>query len=105
MLLKKGVRLLGVKPELLIGLMVADTIYNKNDEELTVTSIVDGKHSRTSKHYLGFGADLRTNDIDEDTVALITAQLKRQLPEFYILLEHKGTQNEHIHMHFNGTPN
>jgi len=103
MLLKKDVELLGAKPELVIGLMVADTIYRNNDQELTVTSIVDGKHSKTSRHYLGFAADLRTNDIDEDTTALITVQLKRQLTEFYILLEHEGTPSEHIHMQFNGT--
>lgn len=104
MILKRGVTLLGAKPELIIGLMVADTVYPANGEELTVTSITDGKHSRRSRHYLGLAADLRTNDISELNTDIILMQLIEQLPEFYIVLENKGTPDEHIHMQFNGTP-
>lgn len=103
MLLKRGVTLLGVKPELIIGLMVADTVYPANGEELTVTSITDGRHSKSSRHYIGMAADLRTNDISKLNTDIILMQLREQLPEFYILLENEGAPNEHIHMQFNGT--
>lgn len=103
MLLKKGVTLSGVKPELVIGLMVADTIYLADGEDLTVTSITDGKHSKSSRHYIGLAADLRTNDISKLNTDIILMQLRERLPEFYILLENEGTPNEHIHMQFNGT--
>jgi len=102
MKLKDSVRILGAKPELVIALMICDAIYSDNDERLTVTSIVDGHHSRTSRHYLGMAADLRTNNIDETTTALISLEIKRQLPEFYVVLENEGTPNEHIHIQFNG---
>lgn len=105
MLLKPGVSLLGAKPELVIGLMVADTVYSGNGEQLTVTSIAEGVHSRKSRHYLGMAADLRTNNIDKLKTRVILTQLKHNLQEFYILLEHEGEPNEHIHMQFNGTPN
>jgi len=104
MLLKKGVTLLGIKPELVIGLMVADAVYRMNDEELTVTSITDGKHSRKSRHYLGLAADLRTNNISELMTDVIALQIQQQLPEFFVLLEHKNSSNEHIHIQFNGAP-
>jgi len=102
MLLKEGVKLLGAKPELAIGLMVCDQVYRDHGERLTVTSITDGKHSKTSRHYLGLAADLRTNDILADNTDEIYAALKKALPEFFVLLEHVGTANEHIHIQFNG---
>ena len=102
MLLKNSVRLLGAKPELIIGLMVCDSIYRMNTENLIVTSNTDGKHSKNSRHYLGVAADLRTNNIDNEKTDIIYSQIKQMLPEFYVLLESKGTSNEHIHIQFNG---
>lgn len=60
MKLKKGVKVIGIRPGLLVALMVADGIYLKKGKELVVTSINEGKHSATSFHYSGAGVDLRT---------------------------------------------
>lgn len=103
MLLKKGVTISGISPELVLGLMVVDGIYRSNGEDLTVTSITDGRHSRSSRHYIGMAADLRTNNISKLNTDIILMQLREHLPEFYIILENEGTPNEHIHIQFNGT--
>lgn len=102
MLLKKGVSLLGVKPEMIIGLMVADQCYKDAGFTLVVTSLVDGKHSKTSRHYLGLAGDLRTHNIHNPEAMVL--KLKEQLPEFVIIFENKGKPQEHIHMQFNGKP-
>ena len=100
MRLKHGVRLLGVKPEMVVALLVADTMYKKAGSEMWVTSLVDGKHSRTSRHYLGYAGDLRTRNLRN--IHKMLRDLQEALPEFVIIFENEGTPNQHFHMQFNG---
>jgi len=101
MLLKHDVKIAGIKPELMMGLMVADTLYNEAGVNLVVTSVLDSKHSRTSRHYIGFAADLRTRDLPNPKA--MADRLAKELPEFYVVLECEGEPNQHLHMQFNGT--
>lgn len=97
MILKPGVRVAGAKPELLIGLRVAESVYKGlAGRELTVTSISDGVHKKGSKHYVGMAADLRINDLlpglAEQIVEALSEQLER---DFDIVLE-----ADHIHLEY-----
>lgn len=58
--LKSGVRLEGVKPETVLAIMVAQSVFVKAGHKFTVTSISDGKHRKGSFHYSGFAFDIRT---------------------------------------------
>ena len=59
MKLKPGVRVYGIRPELVLALQAAERVWMAYGSELVVTSVSDGKHSRGSKHYSGCAADLR----------------------------------------------
>lgn len=96
MKIKQGVRIAGVKPELLFGLRVAESVYAKEGFELTVTAVVDGTHKVGSKHYVGMAADLRTIDLPVGAPARIVAALKAQIDQdFDIVLE-----SDHIHLEY-----
>jgi hypothetical protein len=103
MTLKYGVSIIGIRAELVLGLMVADGIYNEHQKELMVTSCVDStKHMATSLHYKGLAADLRVNNIPTDVEKIaIHQEIKAALGgQWDVLLEGLGTPNEHIHMEF-----
>lgn len=96
MRLKEGVKILGMSTELLLGLNVADQVYREYKIELVITSVVDGRHSKTSLHYSGNGADLRTRNFPEEDHERIRAEIKDRLGEdFDVILE-----SDHIHMEF-----
>ena len=95
MKLKKGVKLLGVKPELIIGLIICNTVYEKHGVEMVITSKTDGKHRDYSDHYKGYGMDLRTRNIpDVQTRSAIEMGIKESITEDYRIIFEKD------HFHF-----
>lgn len=103
MRLKLSVRADHLQPQLVLGLMVADSIFRRYEVELVITSLNDGVHGSKSKHYEGAGGDLRTKHIvgpeRKTTIENILADMRDALgPDFDIVLEHFGEENEHIHM-------
>ena len=101
MRLKDGVKLLGIRPEMLVGLQIADTVYKAAGRELTVTSVSDGKHMRASAHYSGRAADLRINDVPQVDRSGIVISLKMALgAEFDVIHENIGLATEHVHIEF-----
>lgn len=64
--LKEGVRLLGIRPELVIAIVITGDVYESFGESLVITSVVDGQHMRASLHYVGaaFGARLPSRNPD-----------------------------------------
>jgi len=96
MKLKKGVTLTGIRPELLIAIMVANDVYSYHGYEFVITSVTDGKHSKTSLHYPGFAFDSRIRNIDDDTISVIVEDLRNSLTdEFDVVLE-----GNHIHIEY-----
>lgn len=97
MKLKSGIKIAGLQPELILGLIVADGIAQRDfGKELTITSIIDGVHMKGSKHYLGQAADFRTYDMQPGTVPLMVTRLKAALDQWYdIVLE-----SDHIHFEY-----
>lgn len=102
MILKPGVRATGLRPEMLLGLCVADTIYTKYGLSMTVTSLNDSTHGMTSLHYAGCAADLRTKDIPENIdPQKIVAEIKAALGiDYDVILENAGELNEHAHLEY-----
>lgn len=92
--LKPGVSALGIRPELLLGIMVADSLYRRHGWDLTLTSLTDGQHSRTSLHNAGCAVDLRIWPIPEGKRAAVVAELNEALgPDYDVVLE-----KTHIHL-------
>ena len=96
--LKSDVKVTGLRPELLLALIIANDVYQKHDHDLVITSLLDGAHSRTSLHYAGCAADLRTTaaNIPKSTVVAITADIRMALTVDYDVIE----ERDHIHLEF-----
>ena len=97
MKLLQHVELDGVSPSIVLALLVAKSVYNEHGYEMTVTSLKDGTHSRTSLHYSGNAVDLRTIYIPLDKVSEIHSEIAYRLPknQFDVILE-----PTHIHIEF-----
>ncbi len=62
--------------------------------KFVVTSVSEGKHKRKSKHYTGYGMDVRTRNLDNpksmrDSIAAVLGK------DFDVILE-----KDHIHIEF-----
>lgn len=95
--------------------MVVGSIYAAYGIEYIITSCNDSKHGdgtlQSSLHYLGRAFDVRTKNVKVYVNSVFNAQLtesrKQDIlklcqdnlgPEFDVLLESKGTENEHLHV-------
>ena len=93
---KDGVKVFGVRPELVLAMMTVNTVYVDEGYEFVITSVVDGKHSRTSLHYSGGAFDCRIWGIPEHNRQGFVKLLKLALTdEFDVVLE-----KDHIHIEF-----
>lgn len=101
MQLKNGVKIEGLKVEILLGLLILSDVFKTYDVPLVVTSALDGKHMHGSKHYQGQALDLRSKNASVDIQKKILAEGKEKLGEnFDFILEGEGTDNEHLHVEF-----
>lgn len=92
--IKDGVSLEKLRPEIVVGLMVAASIYDSVAKDCTITSVNDSTHMAGSLHYEGLAVDLRISNLDpgqpqtlRDRIALAAG------PDFDVVLE-----KDHIHM-------
>ena len=97
---KLGVKIQGIKPEMCLAIFEAQRVFDEYKAPLTITSVIDGKHSARSKHKLGYAIDIRTRNVPskndlEDITRLISSALG---DEYFVLLE-----DDHIHIQFNGS--
>lgn len=93
---KTGVTCFGVRPETVLGMNIADSVYRKHGLEMTITSITEGKHSRGSLHYSGGAFDTRTRNIPPHLMDVIHEDLKSALgKEFDVVNE-----INHFHIEF-----
>jgi len=94
---KSGVRIEGMRAELLFGIVVANQIYNSFGYELTITACTDGDHMSNSRHHIGQAADLRTRHMEEPKgPQAVARKLRKHLGKEYDIVVHKS----HIHMEF-----
>jgi len=94
MRIKKGVSILGLRPEMLLGLYIVDPIIESFKQETVITSCVDGTHMKGSRHYVGLAIDLRTWTLETPDECIRV--MKEHLGEdFDVILE-----SDHIHMEY-----
>lgn len=96
MLIKKGVCLLGLQPQMRKVLIKADEIWTDFGEELVITSAVDGLHSAGSLHYYGLALDFRIRYFNPEDRERIAVLLSVELGSDYdVVLE-----STHIHVEY-----
>lgn len=93
----KNVRLDNLSSQITLAIFASAEIYKANGYDMTITSVSDGKHSRTSLHYTGQAVDLRIREIPESIVSKIHAEIKKALAngDYDVLLE-----SNHIHIEY-----
>lgn len=93
---KTSVTVFGLCQEILWALDRTEQVYGIYGNDCTVTSGRGDSHSRESFHYAGRAVDIRTRDIDSDTLTAIVSVLKRKLGKnFDVILE-----SNHLHVEY-----
>ena len=59
MRIKAGVRLAGMRPEMVIGLMICESVYAAHGHDMVLTEGTGGKHGPGTLHHEGLASDLR----------------------------------------------
>jgi hypothetical protein len=94
--IKSGVRIRGISNEILLGIVIAHSVFEELKQPMTITSITDGDHKAGSLHHTGEAFDLRTRGIEREVQLHILSQLKEHLGNsFDVVLE-----ADHIHIEF-----
>ena len=98
----KTVRVRGLRPEVLFGLLVVKSVLSEHGYDTVITSGVDSKHGYGSLHYSGGAVDIRSKHIPTIVEKhQILREFQENLPaDFDIVLEYLGTSNEHYHMEY-----
>ena len=94
MKLKEGVDILGIKPETLMAVMIADSVWTKHGQELVLTSVTDSVHSKYSRHNFGMAFDCRTRYFNEDEKVDVLMELREALGKHFNVIVH----STHIHV-------
>lgn len=98
MLLKAGVRLTNLQPQMVLAAVIIHGIYARSGVECVITSANDSKHSDKSLHYKGCALDFRTKNYQYNKEALCQ-EIKAALgPDFDVVLEDKDGPNQHLHV-------
>lgn len=104
MQIKKGASVVKLTPQCVLAMCVTESVYNRHELELTITSAFDGKHMEGSKHYSGEAFDGRTHNVPRAELPILVAEVRGALgPEYDVVLEAEGTDNEHIHVEYDPT--
>jgi len=102
MILKQGVKPTALQPQTCLAMYVADKIWAKYGQDLVITSINDGSHSKTSLHWCGCAFDCRTKYFENESIKKqVRDDLANALREDYdVILERIGDPQEHIHVEY-----
>ena len=107
MKLKPGVRINGLRPETLLGILICQDVWEDNvDVPFVLTSVTDGTHSRASLHYLGCAFDIRTRTLaNEHEKEEMGALLRDSLgADFDVVVERTHIHVEYQPKHAYGAP-
>ncbi len=96
MKVKDGVILAGLDIRMRPALMFADAIWKEYDQELVVTSALDGVHSSSSLHYYGLALDFRTHYFSPEEALAVSVDLRECLGDLYDVVLH----STHIHVEY-----
>lgn len=95
-MIKKGVKVAGLKPEILLAIQEAREVYRDLGVDLIITSVLDGKHMKTSLHYKGLAVDLRIRHLSKANQGIAAQRLRLMLgPEYDVVLEETHIHVEH----------
>jgi hypothetical protein len=91
----------GVKPEIVLALLLVNEEFHRLGFDLIVTSLTDGVHSRQSLHDDGLAVDLRSQHLPKTIKTRLLKKMREALPPYYeVYLEDVDGPNEHFHIEY-----
>ena len=94
--IKKGVRILGMKPEILFAVMIAEGVFAEYGAGCVITEGTEGKHSPHTHHRKGLAVGFRTRMIPAELHKELADKLAKALgDEFQVELH-----TTHIHVEY-----
>ena len=94
--IKAGVRVFGLRPELLLAIQIAHSVFQDHAElEMRITSVIDGKHSVGSLHYAGQAVDISIAGLNTDFGTIKAAIAEALGADYDVVLE-----TDHLHIEF-----
>jgi hypothetical protein len=104
-LCKETVRFKNFPIQMLYILMSLHTVWRKVIPAIdpVITAANDSRHMEGSYHYTGYALDVRSKNLEQVTKQEVLRELKMLLiaPQYDVVLELEGTENEHFHIEFN----
>jgi len=98
--LKSGVNSDDIHPAIWYAAGVCRQIYSHYGKRFTITSLRDGLHSTTSKHYSGEAMDLRTYHLTQLEGQLIYLEMKLTLDPLGFDIVDERAGKSHFHVEF-----
>jgi hypothetical protein len=99
--IKSGAEIARIRPEILLGLIIVNSVFTKYNVELVVTEGTGGAHMNGSLHYSGLAVDIRSKHIIPSFKGGAINDCRVALGEdFDFILEAEGTDNEHLHLEY-----
>jgi hypothetical protein len=97
-MIKPGVDLRGIKPQMAIAYSIAQAIYHRHSGQsaCVITSASDGTHGPNSLHYQGLALDLRTSNVIPALMLKIVRDLKLELGLQFDVVD----EGDHVHIEF-----
>ena len=96
LMLKPGVRVTGIRPEILLAVIAAERVYQEAGADCMAPACVDGKHMAGSFHYAGAAVDLRTHNVAPAELNKLLARIRECVGGDYdVILE-----IDHLHLEF-----
>jgi hypothetical protein len=97
--IKGGVSVLGMKPEIILAIIIAGQAYGEISCECVITSGVEGAHMAHTNHRKGLAVDLRINNVPKEKWHPLMVRIQTLLGDQYqVVLE-----GDHIHIEFDPT--
>ena len=98
---KAGVRLSGLKQEMLIALDIITDVMDRYGYHCVLTSGRDKGHSNYSHHYKGLAIDVRSKHVTPEQKIIVLHAIRAALGiEHQVILESVGKLNEHFHIEY-----
>ena len=104
--LKRGVKIEGIKPECILGIISVNAYFEKHNVDFWITSVKDGKHGENSLHYGGYAFDVRIRNLDgvdgsfsSEDIVLANVYAK-ELAELLGGLFDVVVESDHIHVEY-----
>jgi hypothetical protein len=95
--IKAGVKVEGMRPEILLAAVAAERVYEKAGFECMITSCVEGQHMAGSLHYKGAAIDLRTKNVPHPAeLKQIVDRIKQCLGVDYDVV----VETDHLHIEY-----